>query len=343
LFSLALILALGRAAVAEDMAAAMGDAKSPGPQPAAAPCPSCQPCCEGCCECCCDPVWTVQADALFLNRSRLPGQTLLVNETLASLFNANQFDLPVQMGWQIDVTRRMNCDWDLEARYFNLGGQSATPPTISSTTGAGVLYSNNAMGIFPVPINSNLAYTSQLQDVEINARLSLNDFLTVLSGVRYLNMDDRILVNQLSATGGVDAAQQLAGLNDLIGFQIGADAIVVRRGRFSVDTLLKAGIYEDRAKNAFTYDSTSFGLHVASGASANNLAFCGEIGITLTYDLTERLSVRGGYQLLWLDGVALASQQPSVNMYPGSGPATAVATTGDLFYNGAFAGMEYRW
>ena len=172
------------------------------------------------------------------------------------MFNANQIDLPVQIGWQIDVTRRLNCDWDLEARYFNLGGQSATPPTISSTNGAGVLYRNAAMGIFPEPVNSNLAYTSRLQDVEINARRRVNDYLTVLAGVRYLNLDDRILVNDLSVTGGVDATQQLAGLNDMVGFQIGADAIVLRRGRFSVDTLLKAGIYDDLARNAFTYDST---------------------------------------------------------------------------------------
>jgi hypothetical protein len=53
-------------------------------------------------------------------------------------------------------------------------------------------------------------------------------------------------------------------------------------------------------------------------------------------------SVGGGYQLLWLDGVALASQQPSVNPPPVLGPATSVATTGDLFYNGAFVGLEYR-
>ncbi|MGD0381956.1 MAG: BBP7 family outer membrane beta-barrel protein [Thermoguttaceae bacterium] len=347
MFSLALSLALCRATVAEDMAAAAGDAKSPGPQPAASSCPSCQQCCECCCNDYCDPVWTVRADALFLNRSRLPDQTLLVNGLVAPLFNANQFDLPVQMGWQIDLTRRLNCNWDLEARYFDLGGQSATPPTISSPFGTGVIFAPGtpgiAQGIFNPPVNTNLAYTSRLQNVEINACRSLNGRLSLLAGVRYLNLDDRIQVNELTTVGGIDATQQLAGFNDLVGFQIGADAIVVRRGRFSVDTLLKAGVYDDLARNAFTYDSTVFGAHVATGASASNVAFCGEIGITLTYDLTERLSIRGGYQLLWLDGVALASQQPAVNPLPVFSPATTVATTGDVFYNGAFMGLEYHW
>jgi hypothetical protein len=43
-----------------------------------------------------------------------------------------------------------------------------------------------------------------------------------------------------------------------------------------------------------------------------------------------------------LDGVALASQQAIVNAPPLAGPATNVATTGDVFYNGAFIGLEYR-
>ena len=78
-------------------------------------------------------------------------------------------------------------------------------------------------------------------------------------------------------------------------------------------------------------------------ASTNNLAFCGEIGITLTYDLTERLSIRGGYQLLWLDGVALASQQPLFSLTGPLDDHITTATNGDLFYNGAFAGLEYRF
>jgi len=287
---------------------------------------------------------------LFLNRSPLPNQTLLVGGLLDPQFNANQFNMPMQTGWQIDVTRRLNCDWALEARYFDLGGQSATSPTINSPNGAGVNFNTTPFGIFPnpttttssLPVNSNLAYTSRLQDVELNARRSVNDCLTLLAGIRYLNLDDRILVSQLTATGGFDAVQELGGFNDLAGFQIGADAVVVRRGRFSVDTLLKAGIYGDLARSDFTYNSNAFNLHTQTEASASNVAFCGEIGITATYDLTQRLSLRGGYQLLWLDGVALASQQPAVNPPWLLGDATSVATTGDLFYNGAFVGLEYR-
>ena len=210
----------------------------------------------------------MRADALFLNRSQLPGQTLLVDGNVRPQFNANQFDLPVQAGWQVDVTRRLNDDWGLEARYFNLGGQSAASPTISSNAGAGVSFATTSQGLFFPPLNSNLSYSSRLQDVELNACRSLNDRVSVLAGVRYLQLDDRILVSQLTTTGGFDDTQQLDGFSHMVGFQIGGDAVLLRRGRFSLDTSLKAGIYGDIAQNAFTYDSTALAVHGASGASA---------------------------------------------------------------------------
>ena len=330
----------------KDSPAIAADTGIASPQPTAATCGGCQPGCEGSCQGCCDdfccPLWTVQADALFFNRSRLPGQTLLVDGNFKPQFNADQFDLPVQAGWQIDITRRLNDDWDLEARYFDVGGQSAASPTIGSTVGAGVLFGPTPQGLFFPPLSSNLTYTSRLQNVELNARRSLNACVTVLAGVRYLDLDDRILVSQRTTASGIDATQQLDGFNDLLGFQIGGDAVLVQRDRFSLDTGLKAGIYGDHARNFFAYDSTALGVHGTSGASASNTAFCGEIGITATYDLTKRLSLRGGYQLLWLDGVALASQQPILNPPPLIHTATSVGTNGDVFYNGAFIGLEYR-
>ena len=171
-----------------------------------------------------------------------------------------------------------------------------------------------------------MAYASRLQDVEINARRSLSESLTLLAGVRYLDLDDHIEVRQLTF-GGADPIQHLAGLNSMVGFQIGTDNVLLRRGGFSLDTGLKAGIYDNFARNRLSYDSPLFNLHAATGAAASHAAFCGEIALTLAYDLTEHLSVRGGYQLLWLDGVALASQQPAVNPRTTYGPATSVAAT----------------
>ena len=59
------------------------------------------------------------------------------------------------------------------------------------------------------------------------------------------------------------------------------------------------------------------------------------------HNLTDRLSARVGYQLLWLEGVALATDQ-----LDNSNPSIPIATLdngGGVFYHGGFAGTEFLW
>ncbi|MEO8271436.1 MAG: hypothetical protein ABI557_17065, partial [Aureliella sp.] len=69
-------------------------------------------------------------------------------------------------------------------------------------------------------------------------------------------------------------------------------------------------------------------------------AFVAEIGTNGAYCLTDHLSLRGGYRLLWVDGVALVSDQlASSNFYTGNG----FNGSGNVFYHGATAGLEYAF
>ncbi|MCL4204797.1 MAG: hypothetical protein KJ000_20150 [Pirellulaceae bacterium] len=58
----------------------------------------------------------------------------------------------------------------------------------------------------------------------------------------------------------------------------------------------------------------------------------GEIGITGRYRISQRWSATVGYQLLWINQVALATEQPL-----GSG----IDASGDTFYHGAAVGLQY--
>jgi hypothetical protein len=60
-----------------------------------------------------------------------------------------------------------------------------------------------------------------------------------------------------------------------------------------------------------------------------------------TFQLTDHLAMRCGYEVIWLDGAALAPRQiPVTNL--GTGVAS-VDTSGNLVYHGASAGLELRW
>jgi hypothetical protein len=67
----------------------------------------------------------------------------------------------------------------------------------------------------------------------------------------------------------------------------------------------------------------------------------GELGLSGTYQLTRVLTVRGGYNLMWIAGVALAPDQLDFTDLPSSG--TALDRGGGIFLHGANVGLEARW
>ena len=53
-----------------------------------------------------------------------------------------------------------------------------------------------------------------------------------------------------------------------------------------------------------------------------------------------RLRSSGLYRLLWVDGVALATDQMAASDFLF---ASGINATGDAFYHGAFVGLQYGW
>ena len=70
------------------------------------------------------------------------------------------------------------------------------------------------------------------------------------------------------------------------------------------------------------------------------LTFLGEIGLVATLCITKRASLRGGYNVLWVDGVTLASDQIPVTNFI---IQTGIDSKGDVFYHGGFAGLEFTY
>ncbi len=165
----------------------------------------------------------------------------------------------------------------------------------------------------------------------------------LLAGVRFLDLTDGITVEQRTTCNCVDACQDLRTSNYLVGFQIGGDATLYRCCRFSLESDVKAGIYGNAARNHFAYDSRYFQRYDESGCGAGSAAFVGEFGIRASYQVVGPWSIVAGYELLFIDGLALAYQQPSANTTPLLGPATTVQTGGDVFYQGATLGIECRY
>ena len=71
-------------------------------------------------------------------------------------------------------------------------------------------------------------------------------------------------------------------------------------------------------------------------------AFVSELNFSAAYWLTSHMAIRGGYQLLWLDNLALAADAAARSI---TNPVLLnnVENDGHLFYNGATAGIDFVW
>ena len=67
-----------------------------------------------------------------------------------------------------------------------------------------------------------------------------------------------------------------------------------------------------------------------------------ELGLRAVLNLTNSLAVTGGYQALWLDGLALAPEQVPVTSVIAPGTA-GLNTNGDLLFHGFTAGIQWTY
>ncbi len=276
------------------------------------------------------PRWTVRVGTIFLERSRLKSQLFVFDSfPVAANLNADNFDFPVQGGIDVAALRRGTVA-DIDFRYFGIDQWSASQGPIQA--GAEII---------------DATYASRLHSVEVNLRRNVTPKLTVLGGFRYLSFREHSSVARDVGIFPILQDFRTDTTNDLYGAQIGADAILWDRGgRLRIEGVVKAGVYAGVTSNQVDYglsiSGNVFANIVSVGASRDHTAFVGDLNFTAVYQLNEVWAVRVGYQLLWLDGIALATDQPplvelSVN------PTIQVDTSGSAFFHGALLGLERSW
>ena len=74
-------------------------------------------------------------------------------------------------------------------------------------------------------------------------------------------------------------------------------------------------------------------------------ALLGELNALVIYRANDHWTIRGGYSLLYLDGVALAAENfNSTNPFiQPARTAQALNNTGNALYHGGFLGCEWMW
>ncbi|NND98529.1 MAG: hypothetical protein HKN47_14510 [Pirellulaceae bacterium] len=284
---------------------------------------------------CCQPNWTFAADALFLRRSDPDSEVLAFNTVDPSeSLNADDFQFGTETGLDLSITRHLKGGKSLELRYFGVDQWDAA--VVGQTTRNDLLQINAAVAVFADAGDAIAArYTSELKNGELNLSFCHSDSIDLLVGFRYLELSERANASLINASVPFDYYSVTD--NRLYGAQIGAKACLWNDRLVSLNLVGKAGIYGNDA----SHDSliTSGTATLTANGDGSPTSFIGEIGLRGGLCLTDTITLRGGYNLLWLDGVAVASDQLSSSDYFAG---TGFDGSGDLFYHGASVGLELR-
>jgi len=233
--------------------------------------------------------------------------------------------------------------------------------------------------------NFTITAPSQLWGTELNARCcacsGCNWGVDYLAGVRYLNLDEAILMQENITRGNIDpfpnsfvrVRDQFRTENDFYGGQVGLVGFW-RSGRWSVEGRgkLAAGVTHQTIRiagdqlivpnNGSAPTSVQGGLLALPGANIgtftqNRFAVVPEIGVNVGYWLTDNIRIFGGYNFLYWSSVARPGDQIDRNLdrlripnFSAGGampigvarPTVPLATT-DFWAQGVSTGIEFRW
>ena len=324
--------------------------------------------------------WTVSAEAIVLERiggvnrtlvERVPGSVPFIATFITpgtEAFNSNQFRQGFSTGPKISLTYHDDSGYGVELSYFNVFDQTATK-AIGPDSPADWLVMR-APGIFwqtqDFP-NQAMVWSAatSLYNAEANGRLDLSSRVTLLAGFRWLQLNDNLqgtltppdqtAPTWKSTCSGCNIFQITAGdpagnfppfwntrtTNNLYGVQIGVNGKLLELGRFSLDGLIKLGLFDNNAGQ-----STGVSLQKVvfpSQATTNHAAFVSEAGLQLKYRLNKTLALKAGYEALWLDGVALAPGQIQETLTLSNVRALGVNCSSSVLFQGATFGLEYSF
>ena len=301
-------------------------------------------------------------------------------------FNSREFRSGFPVGPRITVAYQQDLPYGWELSYFDVLNFNASRTTGPENPlnwyvmrAPGDFPSFWQTQDFP---NQGMTWTSttDLYSAELNVRSNHSGRLKLAAGFRWIRLNDGLAgsltpsdthepawkVSPYPCGFGpdhptlveIDACAGAAGApvggyppfwvthttNNLFGLQFGAVGIVLESGRLSLAAGLKAGIYDNHATQSARV-SMQKQVYYAS-ATRNGAAFVGEGRVELRYPLAGGLQVKLGYELLWLDRVALASGQISQTysgLQPTSETATGVNAGSSVLFQGGTLGLEFSF
>jgi hypothetical protein len=306
------------------------------------------------------PMWTAYGltDALFWGRdNQASGRPLITSVgDGAPLLTARDAQFPFSEGVRAFYGQRQPCEHGWELGYFGVYGQAATA-TVGSLGSqqflqmpqpiGGVLTSDGEVASF--------RYTSVINSAEANVFRTWTEWRTPtgawrtvdwLMGFRYVGVEESAALDVLCCLEESGAYRSVPyGVqtrNNMFGAQVGNRTRWTWE-RWAFEGWAKAGILGNAQEQIQLQlvDYTGFVQRPALSSTGGTVGFIGDINLSAIYRLTDIWGIRAGYNLIWIDGLALAPNQFDFANVAGAG--TGLSSGGGIFMHGANLGLEARW
>jgi len=260
-----------------------------------------------------DP-WRVQFGVSILDRQGDSGNTqavLLDSTSGATIMNGEQISDPgTGAGPDLSIQYfpgASSYSYEFRGRYYGWEDLSSDTGTIQLATVPTL--------VFDV---MDTRYESDLISFEFNVRRNLRPGLELLGGVRFISLEERLL---LSGEGIVPLSAPFFDVpfqndvdiktsNPMIGMQVGADYGFGIGNRLSINSFIRAGGYVNFTSQNTRLVNSFLGSDDSTKGEDENLAFAGEVGVRLNFEIFERhLFGYVGGEAHFMDGLATAPGQ----------------------------------
>ena len=301
-------------------------------------------------------------ESLFLQRDNDSNQTPLVVDvdTGRAAIATPDLQFPVAGGVRAFVGRHGDGERGWELGYIGISGMSAVnsasgngnleiaPPlgnVVTSFSGASLARASDTSAINGAEANL-LATSFHLHRPRDNAyaadRVPHLATIDWLAGFRWAGLDDQATIS-LQTPGARASQYGVRTTSNLFGGQVGV------RGRIDWDRwglegwgkAALAGAALSQAQTPIIDAVTGEQYRPAWGGQRSDVGGIFDWNVTVVRHVGDRWSIRAGYTMLWLTGVALAPDQFDFSASPLAG--TGVVGERMVWLQGATLGLEGRW
>jgi len=301
-------------------------------------------------------------DALFLQRdNESSGRTLVLdNVTAQPAIATGDLRFPVASGVRAFVGQHGCDEHGWEVGYMGVYGMSA----LRTATGDRNLDIAPPLSVKVASLRdasfAEASYGSAINGAEANL-LATSEFFHLprlngyaadqiphvamvdwLMGFRWAGLEEQAAIN-LSGAGPTTSRYAVRSSSNLFGGQVGVRGRIdwERWGLEGQAKAALAGVTLSQSQSPVTDAVTGDVFRSARGAQGSDVGGIFDWNVTLVRHLNDVWSVRAGYTMLWLTGVALAPDQFDFSTSTVAG--TTVVGDKTVWLQGATVGLEGRW